>query len=120
MAGVQIEFVSSKVLEGKDSDHKIKYILDGVRKDKILVLDEALSPAEEKMLIERTMELVSRDFSGIEVSALGKFSRGENDLKTALIRLLGGRTSGLTVVGPSNLVREIKRDPNKLHLLAGT
>lgn len=115
--GVQIEFISSKVLEGKDSEHKLKYILDNVRKDKILVLEEALTLQEEKMLIQRTMELVSKNFPGIEVSALGK---GENDLRTALIRLLGGRTPGLTVVGPSNLVRELRRDPNKLHLLAGT
>ncbi len=117
MGWVQIEFVSSKVLEGKDSEQKIKYILDNVRRDKIMVLEDTLSPEEEKMLIEKTMGVVSKNFPGIEVSALG---RGENDFKSVLIRLLGGRTSGLTVVGPSHLVREMKRDPNKLHLLAGT
>ncbi|MCX6767839.1 MAG: DUF2073 domain-containing protein [Candidatus Micrarchaeota archaeon] len=117
MAGVQIEFISSKVLNGKDSDHKVKYILDNVRKDKILVLEDTLGPVEQRMLVEKTMGMVSRDFPGIEVSTLGK---GENDLKAMLIRLLGGKTSGLTVVGPSRLVREIKRDPNKLHLVAGT
>jgi hypothetical protein len=34
-----------------------------------------------------------------------------------LIKLLGGK-AGLTVVGPSNLVKQIKRDPGKLRLYA--
>jgi len=33
--------------------------------------------------------------------------------------LLGGKPSGLTVVGPSTLVKQIKRDPDKLSLLTG-
>lgn len=113
---ISIEFLSPKALTGKDSSEKLRYVLNAVKKgDKIIVLEEPLSPQEEKELISLTMREVSEDFSGIEVATLGSASL---DIRTHLVKLLGGRTSGLTVVGPSKIVKQIKKDPNKLNLLA--
>lgn len=114
---IAIEFIPSKLLMGKEEGEKIQFILDTVRKDKILVLESALSPREEKTLIQKTMESVKGSFSGIEIATLGSFQ--SPGLKSSLIRMLGGKIGGFTVVGPSNLVKQIKRDPNKLSLLAG-
>jgi len=113
---IAIEFIPSKLLMGKEEGEKIRFILDTVKKDKILVLEAALTPVEEKNLIKKTMENVRSDFSGIEIATLGSF---EDGIKAALVKMLGGKMGGLTVVGPSNLVKQIKRDPNKLSLLAG-
>ena len=116
--GVEIEFVAAKKLAGMDSDAKIKFILEAVKKfrNKIIVLESGLSRGEEKQLIEKTMSFVTRDFPGIEIASLGGADDG---FTSQIIKLLGGKTAGLTVVGPSNLVRQVKRDPNKLSLLAG-
>ncbi len=108
---VKIEFVSSKTLQNLEENQKINYILSNIKKNKILVLEEPLTLKEEKELIERTMNLISKDFPGIEVSSLG----GGEGFKEALIKMLGGNI-GLTVIGPSNLVRELKKDPNKIYL----
>ena len=116
MAAVNIEFISAGSLAGKTSDEKISFILSNVKQDKILVLEESLSPQEEKQLISRTMSSISKKFPGIEVSSLGFES---DDLRTRLIKFLGGKTSGLMVVGPSNLIKKIKRDPDKIRLRAG-
>ncbi|MEM0475806.1 MAG: DUF2073 domain-containing protein [Candidatus Norongarragalinales archaeon] len=112
---IQIEFVSAAALAGKSSNEKIKLILASVKQDKIVVLEQALSPAEEKELITQTMGSVSKRFPGIEISSLSEAPA--RDLRSMLLTLLGGK-SGLTVVGPSNLVKQIKRDPGKLRLLA--
>ncbi len=112
---ISIEFLSSKAMQGKDSIAKLNYILNTVKKgDKIIVLEESLTPSEEKELISLTMQQVNSDFPGIEVATLGSASL---DIKTHLVKLLGGRTSGLTVVGPSKIVKQIKKDPNKLNVL---
>lgn len=115
---VQIEFVSASSLAGKSSAEKIRIILGIVKQDKkILVLEESLSPAEEKQLISSTMANIDKKFPGIEVCSLGDaHDASTRDLKTRLIKWLGGKTSGLTVVGPSNLVKQVKRDPGKLRL----
>jgi hypothetical protein len=113
---VQIEFISAASLANKTSGEKIKLILASVRQDKIVVLEQALTPAEEKELITQTMGSVTKRFPGIEVSSLS--DAPARDLRSMLITLLGGK-AGLTVVGPSNLVKQIKRDPGKLRLYAG-
>lgn len=114
---MQIEFLPSKSLDGKEEGEKVKLILNTVKKDRILVLESALTPDEEKRLIEKTMGMVSKDFPGIEIASLSETSVG---WKSTLIKFLGGKTSGLTVVGPSNLVKQVKRDPDKLSLWAGS
>jgi hypothetical protein len=98
------------------SEDKVDFILKSVRKDTILVLEEPLSREEEKALITQTMKNITSDFPGIEVCTLGP---GYDDLRSRFIKILGGRSGGLTVVGPSNLVKQIKRDPDKIRLLAG-
>lgn len=113
---IAIEFLSSKAMTGKTASEKLNYIINAVKKgDKIVVLEEPLSPSEETQLIKLTMEQVDKNFSGIEVATLGSATL---DIKTHLVKLLGGRTSGLTVVGPSKIIKQIKKDPNKLNLLA--
>lgn len=114
---VEIEFVSSDVLKVKDIDEKIEYILERVKKGKIIVVEESLSAIEESRLIEETMRSVNKKFQGIEVSTLrDKKAAGFRDI---LIRVLGGSKGGLTVIGPSKLIKKIKKEPTQISLLAG-
>ncbi|RLG19956.1 hypothetical protein DRN67_01245 [Candidatus Micrarchaeota archaeon] len=112
MKGIHIEFVSSSVLD-REGENKTDYILDNVREDRILVLENPLSREEEKNLIKETMKLVGPKFPGIEVSTLGGDSDG---LKASIIRILGGKSRGLTVIGPSKLIKQIKKNPTSIHL----
>jgi len=110
---IEIEFMPSSVFEGKDINQKITLILKNVKKKRIVVIEDPLSPEEEALLIQSTMETVSDDFSGIEVASFGKQSDG---LKAKLISLLGGKSGGMTIVGPAELVKRIKKEPTRLHL----
>lgn len=111
----KIEFVLSEALMGKSEKQKVDYILNAVKKEKILVFDSALNSKEERDLIEKTMEIIDERFPGIEVSTIGN---GEASLKTTLIKMLGGKANGFTVIGPSSIVKQLKRDPDKLRLYA--
>jgi hypothetical protein len=115
---IQIEFISAEVLKDLGQDDKMTYILDHVKEDKILVIEEGMSPVEEGALIQATMAQISKKFTGIEVSTLTE--KKEDGIRNRLIRMLGGRTGGLTVIGPSKLVKQIKKDPRHITMLASS
>lgn len=115
---VQIEFISADVLKDKTARQKSDYLVAEIKKAKnrILVLEGSLSRSEEKDLIAKTMAEISKSFPGIEIASLGE---EPSDFRAQLFKILGGRPGGLTVIGPSSLVKQIKRDPNKLSLWTG-
>jgi hypothetical protein len=113
---IELEFIASDILDDKIGDDKMKYILDKVRENKILVMEDSLTSTEEAKLIEATMKSISEKFSGIEVSTLRE--KSETGIRERLIKMLGGRTGGLTVIGPSKLIKQIKREPQRISLLA--
>lgn len=113
---IELEFISVDVVAGKTVDEKLKFILDKIKKNKILVLEESLSTGEEARLIEETMKEVSDNFPGIEVSNLRE--KTEGGIREMLIRLLGGTTGGMTVIGPSKLIKKIKKEPQRILVLA--
>ncbi|MBU4202142.1 MAG: DUF2073 domain-containing protein [Candidatus Altiarchaeales archaeon] len=114
---IEIEFISSEVLSNRKSDEKIEYILDRVKKNKILVVEESMSALEESKLIEATMSQIKGKFFGIEISTLK--NKGLEGIRHRLIRALGGTTGGLTVIGPSKMIRKVKKQPQSISLLAG-
>ena len=116
--GIELEFISKSILAPKGSSEKIDYILERIKEDKILVVEESLTPFEESKLIEHTMEEVNDKFPGIEISTLRSDEGGITSIRERLIKLLGGSTGGLTVIGPSKFVKEIKKDPQRISLLA--
>ena len=113
---IQIEFLTTAVLSQKRGKAKIGYLLDMIRQNKILVLEDPLPNEEETALIEETMRKVSSKFPGIEIGTLG--NAGPDDFRGQIIKFLGGKTGGLTVIGPSHLVRAMKRDPTSMSIFA--
>ncbi len=115
-SGVQLEFVSSDAFSGRDEREKIRMIMDAVKKNKIIVLEGAISPDEQKWLIAATMEAVTKDFSGVEIATIGADVAG--DFRSTVLKVLGGKPAGLTVIGPANLVKQVRKDPQRLNVLA--
>lgn len=113
---IELEFISSDVLEDKSGDDKMKFILDKVKDNKILVMEDGLSSTEEAKLIEATMKNISEKFAGIEVSTLRE--KTDHGIREKIIKMLGGKTGGLTVIGPSRLIKQIKKEPQRISILA--
>jgi hypothetical protein len=114
---VEIEFISSEALKGRSTNEKIRYILDRVKQEKIIVVEESLTSLEETKLIEETMKSINKKFPGIEVSTLR--DRKTEGFRDFVIRALGGTSGGLTVIGPSKLIKKVKKEPTQINLLAG-
>ena len=120
-ARLKLDFISMKTLEGLSLDRKIDNILKKVKEDHIVVLDEALDPDEEAKLVTATMEGISPTFKGIEFCTLPKKN---HPLFAYIIKFAEGVVGttfpkpGLTLVGPSTIIREIKRHPDAFYVSA--
>ena len=115
-----LQFVPYAEIEHLKSADRIHKLLDIAKKDKIVLLEGRLTAEEEGALIKATMESITKKFKGIELSVVYP-DQGNNELfaklKSLLVNLLLGNRSGLTIIGPANIVKEIKQDPDKIQLL---
>jgi len=84
------------------------------------LLEGRLKKEEEADLIQVTMEEINNKFKGIELSV---FDHGKNEdvfvnrIKKNFVSLLLGNREGMTIIGPASVVKEIKKDPEKIELL---
>lgn len=115
-----LQFISYSEIEPLDTSKRIHHLLDIVKQDKIVLLEGKLEAEEETQLLEQTLEGISHRFKGIELSYLESHPENEallQKIRHTLLHLLLGNREGFTIIGPANIIKEIKRDPHKIQLL---
>jgi hypothetical protein len=96
----------------KDDFNKV---FRALQNNAIVLIDGKLSPEEEAFVIEDTMRRFSEKFSGIELSSLSSPEMTNFDkVKNLIAEKLTGRRRGFTIIGPANVVRKIKKNPDDL------
>jgi hypothetical protein len=119
MQGVQIDLISEERLADMTSMEKIRMILDDVRQGTIVILERGLEPEEQSTLIEMTMrEILPDGFNGIEIETYPSREESPGFLK----RLMGksAKETRLTVIGPANQLRMIKKDRDMISAWVST
>ena len=114
-----LQFVPYSNIANMDSAERIKTLLESVKEEKIVLLEGRLREEEEAELIKKTMESIDEKFTGIELGVIhpeGKDLRLPERIRKMLIRLLLGNRNGFTIIGPANIIKEIKKDPDKIQL----
>ncbi|MDP3881600.1 MAG: DUF2073 domain-containing protein [Nanoarchaeota archaeon] len=122
--GLSLQVIPFAEIEKLSISERVKKILGLVLNNKIVIIHGRLRAEEEARLIEDTMALVDhvKNFRGIELAVIEPELSGRGvitKLKHGLAKRLVGDSEALTVVGPSSIVKEIKRDPRKIELLLG-
>ncbi|QQG40168.1 MAG: DUF2073 domain-containing protein [Candidatus Aenigmatarchaeota archaeon] len=113
--GINIEFLSRERLARKSFNEKLKMIFDKVKNRTIVVLEEALTADEKKLLIERSVREAKAGFPGIEFVGFDARA-GPFD---AITRLFGWeRREGLVVVGSSDVIEKVREEKDAISLLA--
>lgn len=115
-----LQFVPYTEIKDLSSIGRIRKLLNLAKENKIVLLEGRLSKEEEAELIKTTMEEINAIFKGIELAVVNPnesqddvFSRFKATLATTLL----GNRQGFTIIGPATVIKNIKRDPNKLQLL---
>jgi len=117
---VTLQIVPYSEIEGLTSVGRIRKLLDIAKENKIALLQGRLKKEEETELIKATMEEVNKDFKGIELAVLDPSEQkttGFGAIRKGFVGMLLGDRTGLTVIGPANVVKQIKKDPTKIELL---
>src|SRR3989344_8540063 len=117
---VTLQLLPYTEIENLSSVGRIRKLLNIAKENKIVLLQGRLRKEEETELIKVTMEEINKEFKGVELAVIepGKAEmHGMNVLKQGLANILLGSQQGLTIVGPANVVKEIKKDPRKIELL---
>jgi len=114
-----LQFVPYSEIEYLSSVGRIRKLLNITKENRIVLLQGRLRKEEETELIKATMEEIDKDFKGIELSVIYP-DKKENDffrkIKRNFVNMVLGDRQGLTIIGPASVVREIKKDPDKIQL----
>ena len=116
--GANLQVLSYKLIENLSSSAKITKILDLVKLGDVVMFEGRLSSEEELDLTTKALQSVSGKFTGVEIAFLGSTGTGLLEkLKHNIVKVVSGRSLGITVIGPSKIIQEIKMDPNNLEIL---
>jgi uncharacterized protein len=118
--GLVLQFISFSEIENLDSNKRVEKLLKMVKENKIVLIEGKIRPTEEAMLIQKTMEHIDKNFTGIEIATIQP--KTDKDawflkMKKAFINFLLKDQLGMTVIGPANIVKEIKKNPDNIQLL---
>lgn len=114
---LKIVFLPTSQLDEDKKDTKIfKKIISEVQQGNIVLIEKKVSPLFEGQLIKETMKNVTDNFEGIEFVRLDLSERNKDffDLIKAKISSLFLGERALTLIGPSSIIKDIKRDPNAI------
>lgn len=117
---LSLQFIPYEQISKLDSSRKISKILKLVKEDNIVLIEGKLSKNEETELIKKTMEEIKGKFKGIEISTIFEEEEAKAifaKVKKVLYTIMLGNRRGFTIIGPASIIKEIKRDPNKIQLL---
>ena len=115
--GVQV--LSYDMMKRLKSSERISKILEIVKLGDIVMIEGRMSAEEEATLISKALSSIKGKFTGIEIAYLD--SKTEDSLiekvRGTLLKVLAKDRLGITVIGPSKLIKEVKMDPQKLEIL---
>lgn len=118
MSDIQLDLVSDAKLSRMGSTEKVRYIIDEVRKGKIMVLEKGLDPMEEAKLIEMTMTEIEEDFFGLEIESYPRDDSGGTFFGKLFKKDAGQQK--LTVIGPANQLKTLRKDNSLISTLVST
>ncbi|MEF8880396.1 MAG: DUF2073 domain-containing protein [Candidatus Nanohaloarchaea archaeon] len=118
--GVTIEFLAKDKLSGDNFEQKLSSVLEKVKDNYVLVLEEGWTPEEKSSLIQASMEEIDDDFPGVEFLGLDSGnSRFDKAKELFYNRVLDKEyREGLTIVGNSRVMEKVKEERDTVSFLA--
>ena len=113
---VTMQWLSYNEIRDLTSVGRIRKILNLAKDDKIVVIQGRLAREEEAELIKATMEEINKEFKCIELAVIDPTKSSRSTFIDSLASMMLGNRVGMTIIGPANLVKSIRKDPDKIEL----
>lgn len=104
---IQVDFIGTDRLDELGTMEKVRLIIDKVKDNKIIVLEEGLTSDEQGTLVESTMTEISQEkdgFSGLEIETKRR-ETGSSGLFSRFTSSNDGEP--LMIIGPANKLQTI-------------
>ena len=119
--GLTLHFMPYSEIARLESVDRIKKLLKIILSNKVVVLQGRLNPEEETRLIEDTMIMVGniKGFKGVELAVIeqGNDLTAMQKIRFGIAKAISGQQNALTIIGPATIVKEMKRNPQKLEVM---
>lgn len=120
--GLTLHFMPYSEIAKLDSVERIKKLLKIILDNKVVILQGKLEPDEETRLIENTMIMVGniKGFKGVELAVISQDAENRSffqKMKFGIAKVLVGQQDALTIIGPATIVKEMKKNPQKLEVM---
>ncbi len=110
----RIDIIPEWVLNGLSSEDKIKFIVEKVKRNVILVLEDILEPEEQADLIRQTMlEIDCETFTGIELLTFNKNSTNKGFMRR---KNKPNGDSKITIIAPASSVNVLRETSSIISL----
>ena len=116
---MEVKIVSNILISQLDSSKKIDKLYKMVKDGSLVILEGRLSTEEELMLTSKSLKHVSDKFSGIDIAYLNvkRDASAIDKIKFKIASILLKYEIGITVIGPSKKVKELKMNPDQIDIL---
>lgn len=116
---IQIDFVGRARLNDMKTMEKIRLIIDSVKENKVVVLEDGLTPDEEGRLVEMTMQQIGpeQDFSGLEIERYDRAQKSGGLLSRMIPS--NKEQSKLTIIGPANKLQTVENEEMMQAIISG-
>lgn len=116
---ISFKYLSQYDLESL-GQKRYEEILNFVKENYIVLVDGNFTKDDEIQLLKMTMEHVNNKFKGIEFASFNSVSKNDisffKSVKLKLSNWLSGK-QGLTLIGRAEIIKDIKKDPDKIELM---
>ncbi len=110
---IRIDFISKNYLSNLSINDKIKTIIERIKNDVVVILEEGLTPEEEMLLIKETMKEIDHEkFLGVEYFDLN----GRNKFS----KFFFGKRRKMMIIVNSRIIENVKRERNFVTFLINT
>ena len=108
-----IDFIDQGRIDKMGVAEKSRTILDSVRENNVVILEENMSPEEQGKLTEQAMQRIDENFSGIEIKTYDKTNQSSSG--GLLSRFVSRdnsskKQSNLTIIGPADRMDTIEEN----------
>lgn len=116
---MDVKILSNATISSLDSTKKVDKIYKMVKDGSLVVLEGRLTNQEELMLTSKSLKHVNDSFSGIDIAFLNVRNDSSffEKLRFKLATFLLKYEVGITVIGPSKKVKELKMNPEQIEIL---
>lgn len=119
---ITIQFVSYAEMVGLSQAKRLRKIISLVKEEKIVLMEGRLKSPDDAELIKEAMQEIDEKFKGIEIAEVNPEHSEDAPffakLRVNFVNILIGDRAGMTIIGPATVIKEIKKDPNKIQLFA--